>query len=215
MPGCFLIRFVHPLLNCTVMVTNCSHAHKLLVMLMHTLGVFMNSWISSWAKSVYKLTDYQHTGNENKYDLISECVLNTHQSNYGLMLRSIFKRSKNNKTEPVNHFHMSARTRVLIHTEYALDLLRKSHQSFEALVDCIASIQLLSCFRYLGDPEGSKRCVVFAYSSLHSLLFCVHNLFFRTLKSLLSLASAMYVPLKSHCCFSFITLIPYSTEGGA
>ena len=123
-------------------------------MLLQALCLCLKKWTKDWCASLEELVEHQVVQVDKTPDLIDECVFSTHECLYGSLLGSIFERNKRQSKNFSNHFQLSARTRARIHTEYALDQLRKSHQSLDAVADCAASIQLLSCFRTMGDPEG-------------------------------------------------------------
>ena len=122
---------------------------------MRMVSLFLKKWATDLSDHFEELSEYQSEVKSKPADIIDDCVFNTHACVYGSFLGQLFKPEQHHKTVIFQPFEMSARTRARIHNEYAMDQLRKNSLSFSEFADCIASIQLLSCFRAKGDPDSA------------------------------------------------------------
>lgn len=125
---------------------------RLLTVLLHWVGHVLKNCAAKVGEHYDELLDYKDSSTT-----ISDnsTEFSTHNCIYGTLLGQQFVRKKTRITTKSQHlFQMSQRTQTRIHNEYALDQLRKNHNSVIHFADCAASILLLACFRNSGDPDN-------------------------------------------------------------
>ena len=88
-------------------------------------------------------------------DLVDECVFRANHSVMLTVRSCFFFRKKHRRIRSTAKFELSARTRARIQNAASLEQLHKNDHAFQSFSDCVASIQLLSCFKTHGDPEGA------------------------------------------------------------